>query len=231
LSGDLALIEDFARGDVYINLGERMGLVRPGMSPAEVKAVRQAVLKALLLAILFEKTARSIARDVPCPYREAVLHLHNFASTYPRLFAWLHNYVATAMERGWAENIIGFRAAFNVADPRERGHIARSAQNFVVQSSACACFQLTGLYLADFGADIRLPLHDAYLLNVPDDPKSLGEARAWVEAATEAATNQLFPGLAVKRDIEELHVFAKDGQQGSLVNWLASLEGELCGVP
>ena len=132
------------------------------------------------------------------------------------------------MERGWAENTIGFRAAFNAMSAAERGHVARACQNFPIQSSAAACFQLTGLYLADFGADIRLPVHDAYLLNVPDDPLAIAKVKQWVSAATTAATNQLFPGLAVKCDIEELDRFAKDGEEDSFDKWVAALEGELC---
>jgi DNA polymerase-1 len=228
LSGDEALMHDFATGDVYLNLGARMDLIKPGMSAAEAKRIRKTILKSLMLAILYGKSALSIARDIRCPYREALIHLHNFNHTYARLFAWLKNYVAVGMERGWAENVIGFRAAFNAISSKERGHVARACQNFPVQSSAAACFQLTGVYLADFGADIRLPIHDAYLLNVPDDPQAIAEVKSWVDAATTTATNQLFPGLAVKCDIEELHRFAKDGEEDSFDKWVAALEGELC---
>ena len=89
-----------------------------------------------------------------------------------------------------SQNAIGFRAAFNVSDERQRADIARSCQNFPIQSSAAACLQITGLHLAEYGADIRLPIHDADLLNVPDDPTAIVEARLQIEAATEAATNQ-----------------------------------------
>jgi DNA polymerase I-like protein with 3'-5' exonuclease and polymerase domains len=200
------------------------------MTQTEIKGIRNLILKPLMLAIIYGKGAASIARDVPCSYRDAVDHLNNFARAYPRIFAWLHSYVAQSMERGWAENIIGFRAAFNVVDPAERGHIARSCQNFPIQSSAAACFQLTGLHLADFGADIRLPLHDAYLINVPNDPKAIAEAIGWVDSATTAATNQLFPGLAVKLEKEVLRCFAKDGKTDSFASWVSALERDLCGA-
>lgn len=226
LSQDEGLMEDFSAKDVYVKLGVRMGLIRPEMSAPEVKSIRNRVLKSLMLAILYGKGAAAIARDVPCTYREAVMHLQTFSRTYSRLFAWLRHFVNIGLERGWAENIIGFRASFDVLSERERGHIARSCQNFPIQSSAAACFQLTGTYLDQFGADIRLPLHDAYLLNVPDDPKAIAEARGWVESATTTATNQLFPALAVKCDVEILNRFAKDGREDSFANWLASLEDQ-----
>jgi hypothetical protein len=38
----------------------------------------------------------------------------------------------------------------------------------------------------------------------------------------------LFPGLAVKCDIEDLERFAKDGEQDSFANWVQALEEELC---
>src|SRR5262249_15057055 len=159
-----------------------------------VRTIRSNVLKALMLSIIYGKGAVGIARDMPCSLEEAKLHLHHFARTYPRLVDWLRQYVAVSLQRGWAENGIGYRAAFNITDPRTRNHIARSCQNFPIQSSAAACFQLTGLHLADFGADLRLPLHDAYLINVPDDPRALRETREQINAAAGAATNQLFPG-------------------------------------
>lgn len=230
ISGDQALVEDFSDGDVYVNLGRRIGLVKPDMTAEQVKNVRKNILKSLMLAIIYGKSARSISRDIPCSYGAAVMHLANFASTYNRLFAWLRNYVAVSLERGWAENIIGFRAAFDVANPAERSHVARSCQNFPIQSSAAACFQATGLYLADLGADIRLPLHDAYLLNVLDEPHALAMGRAQVESATFHANNLIFPGLAVKREIEVLDRFAKDGKTNSFLNWVAELQRELCGV-
>lgn len=224
LSGDEGLVADFSNGDVYRNLGMRMGLLTPSMSAAQVRAIRNSVLKALMLSIIYGKSAVGIARDLPCSLHQAKLHLQQFERTYSRLFAWLKNYVSTALERGWAENVIGFRAAFNVRDPRSRSHVARSAQNFPVQSSAAACFQVTGVHLTDFGADVRLPMHDAYLLNVIDDPREFRQTREMIRASTTAANHQLFPGLAVKVDTEILNRFAKDGKEDSFTEWLTSLE-------
>ena len=222
-------MQDFTGGDVYLNSGRRMGFVLTSMSSEQIKTTRNKILKALMLAIIYAKGAASIARDIPCSLHEAAIHLHTFSQTYSQLFGWLRSYVATGMERGWAENIIGYRAAFNIADPCDRGHIARSCQNFPIQASAAACFQLTGVYLADFGADIRLPMHDAYLLNVPEDSQQIAEARICIAAATAAATDQLFPGLAVKCDVEVLDRFAKDGREDSLRELILALEEELCG--
>src|SRR5262249_10483147 len=150
--------------------------------------------------------------------------LARFEHAYPRLFRWLRAYVSESMARGWAENVIGFRAAFDVRDPGHRSHIARSCQNFPIQSSAAACFQVTGLHLAAYGAGVRLGTHAPYRFSVPADPGALAEARAQVAAATEAATHQLFPGLAVKRDVEVLGRFGKDGREDSLDVLLATLE-------
>jgi hypothetical protein len=108
--------------------------------------------------------------------------------------------------------------------------MARSCQNFVIQSSAAACFQITGVYLADFGADIRLPLHDAYLLNVRDDPRAIAEAREQVIAAATLANQKVFPGLNAKRDIEVLSRFAKDGNENSFQEWVGRLEEKTCGL-
>ena len=181
-----------------------------------------------MLAILYGKGAGSIARDLGHTTGEARVLLSNFQQTYPRLFGWLKSYVALSLERGWAENIIGFRAAFNIDDPRNRGHIARSCQNFPIQSSAAACFQLTGEYLHQFGSDIRLPLHDAYLINVPDDPQALADEQQRVISAMTLATEQLFPGLAIKHEIDILRCFAKDAQEDSLEKLLLELEVAGC---
>jgi DNA polymerase-1 len=231
LSKDPSLLYDFEHGDVYTNLGMRMGLITTHMTPEVIRPVRNNLLKALGLSILYAKTAVGLAQDLPCTLHEATLHLQMFRRTYPRVVAWLENYVAVCMEREWAENVIGFRACYKVLDPRSRNHMARSCQNFIIQSSAAACFQLTGLFLADFGGDIRLPLHDAYLLNVPNDPKALAEAKEQVVAATRAANEKLSPGLAVKRDLEVLSRFAKDGNQTSFDEWVRNLEGNPCGNP
>ncbi len=228
VSGDRGLMEDFATGDVYINLGLRLGLLTMAMSTDERKRIRNGILKSLMLAILYGKGARSIARDLGISLSEAMVMLLNFQRAYPRLFSWLKRFVALSLERGWAENIIGFRAAFNVRDRGERGHVARSCQNFPIQASAAACFQLTGLYLDQFGSDVRLPLHDAYLINAPDDPRLRAGEIERIESATNHATRQLFPGLAVKYDTDNLSCFAKDRKTDSLEKLLTSLEGVEC---
>jgi DNA polymerase I-like protein with 3'-5' exonuclease and polymerase domains len=232
LREDPGLLADFRDGDVYTNTGRRMGLVRDGMSPADVRAVRSGVIKGLMLSIIYGKSAGGIARDLPCRPHDAKIHLIRFEAAYPRLFRWLRSYVSQSMQRGWAENVIGFRAAFDVRDPTQQGHVARSCQNFPIQASAAACFQITGVHLADFGADIRLPMHDAYLLQVPDDPRAIANVKEQIKAATEAATKQLFPDLVVKQDTEVLARFAKDGDEQSLDRLIKSLEQEeeLCEV-
>jgi DNA polymerase I-like protein with 3'-5' exonuclease and polymerase domains len=224
VSGDSGLLDDFARGDVYINLGMRVGLLTPTMPAEERKRIRNSLLKALVLAVLFGKQARSIARDLGISLHDAMVMLLNFQREYPRLFSWLKRFVALSLERGWAENIIGFRAAFNIRDRSKRGHVARSCQNFPIQSSAAACFQLTGLYLGQFGSDIRLPMHDAYVINVPNNPQALADEHQRIISATTLATEQLFPGLAVKRDIDVLSCFAKDGKVNALEELLVELE-------
>jgi DNA polymerase I len=228
ISGDARLMTDFATGDVYVNLGRRLGLIQDSMSKLDQCRTRNGILKALMLAILYGKGASSISRDLGLSYGDAVVLLSTFQRTYPRLFQWLKRYVTTSLERGWAENIIGFRAAFNVREGHTPGHIARSCQNFPIQSSSAACFQLTGIYLAQFGSDIRLPLHDAYLINVPNDSRKLADEHRRIASATEIASNQLFPGLAVKRGVEELCCFAKDHNEGSLEALLIALEGDQC---
>jgi DNA polymerase-1 len=224
LSGDRALLNDFATDDIYVACGRRMGLLAHDTPPEEVRRLRSRLLKALVLSLIYGKEAAGLARDLHCSAHEARLHLHHFARTYPRLVAWLRHYVAVGLQRGWAENVIGYRAAFDVANPRSRNHVARSCQNFPIPAAADACFQVTGVHLADLGADLRLPMHDAYLINVPDDRKAVQELHAAVRAATREATQQLFPGLAVKVHTDELTRFAKDGQVNSFEELLAKLK-------
>ena len=224
VSGDDTLMSDFATGDVYVNLGLRLGLINNSMPESEKRRIRNGVLKSLMLAILYGMGVQSISKRLSLSHRDATVILSNFQRTYPRLFDWLKRFVAASLERGWAENIIGFRAAFNVPVGFSRGHIARSCQNFPIQSSAAACFQLTGVYLDQFGSDIRLPMHDAYLINVPDDPQAMADEHQRIASATTFANNQLFPGLAVKCDVHSLRCFAKDCNEKSLEALLTSLE-------
>jgi hypothetical protein len=62
------------------------------------------------------------------------------------------------------------------------------------------------------------------LINVADDQVARAEEHQRVMSATAIATEQLFPGLAVRRSIEFLRCFAKDGQEDSLEKFLAELE-------
>src|SRR5262249_24571733 len=192
LSGDSALIADFCGDDVYLGLGRRIGVITPGMSKAQARAVRKGLLKVLLLSIIYGRGAYGVARALGCTGHEARLHLAHFERTYPALVGWLRRYTAAGLERGWAENVIGLRAAFDAPPNWSGARVVGPAQTFVVQSPAAACFQLTGVSLDEFNCDIRLPIHDAYLLNVANDPLAIREEMAKVQGATEAATGQLF---------------------------------------
>src|SRR5262249_535475 len=112
LTGDEALLKDFSTADVYRSLGSRMGLLTRDMSEETIRKVPNSLLKALGLSLVYGKSAYGLARDLRCSLHEAELHLRQFASTYPRLCAWLKNYVVVALQRGWAENVVGYRAAF-----------------------------------------------------------------------------------------------------------------------
>jgi DNA polymerase I len=223
LSGDSRLLHDYLSGDVYTLAGRRMGLIRPGMTAAEVRTVRNGLLKALMLSVIYGKSTGGIARDLSCPLHEARTHLARFRQTYPRLFEWLQAYVGASLGQGWAENVVGYRAAFNVRDPTHRAHVARSCQNFPIQSSAAMCFQAVGLHLARYGADVRLGIHDSYILNVPHDPGVIARTEAQITAATEAAADEMFPGLPMRHNLEVLGRFASDGREGSLDELLTSL--------
>jgi DNA polymerase I-like protein with 3'-5' exonuclease and polymerase domains len=71
LSGDEGLLSDFADGDVYINLGRRMGLLTLGMDAKTVREIRKTLLKSLMLSIIYGKSAVGVARDLPCSLSEA----------------------------------------------------------------------------------------------------------------------------------------------------------------
>jgi len=227
LSKDAALWQDFMNGDVYINLGRRLGLLKPDSLDKEIRTVRKQ-MKVLMLAILYGKGVRSVAMDLGISYQQACAHMNNFRHAYSTLFAWLRAFVTKSLERGWAENLIGFRAAFDQLHGFSPGKLKRSCQNFPVQSAAAASFQLTGIYLTELGCDIRLPVHDAYLLNCINDRRVIADTRKKVISATGTAVDQLFPGLPPKRDIEVLNCFCKDGNEDSFEHWLTGVEAGAC---
>ncbi len=226
LSRDPNLLADFRAGDVYEQFGRQTGLITRGMSPAEAKVIRDRRLKQLFLAVLYGQSDVGLAASLGCPLPEAQAMLTQFAARYRRLTDWLHDQVTTSLGRGWAESVTGFRAAFTTSCPRDRGHVERSCQNFIIQASAAACFQATGVHLAAAGLDIRLGLHDGYLVNVPDDPVEIAHAQVAVRAAAGDAVAELFPGLPCNLQIEVLRRFAKGGNADSLDTMIQSLETE-----
>jgi hypothetical protein len=65
LSNYEALVKDFAGKDVYRGLGFRMGLLTADMSEERIRSIRTSILKALMLSIIYGKSAHGIARDLP----------------------------------------------------------------------------------------------------------------------------------------------------------------------
>lgn len=185
LSRDPHLLADFRAGDVYEQFGRRTGLITSGMSPAAVKDVRDRRVKGLFLAVLYGQSDVGLAASLGCSGHEAQDLLNQFAARYRRLTGWLHDQVTTSLSRGWAESVVGFRASFTASGGEGRGHLERSCRNFMVQASAAACYQAMGVHLSSAGLDVRMGLHDGYLICVPDDTAEIAHARAAVRAAAE----------------------------------------------
>lgn len=167
LSGDVKLIEAYNDGDLYTRLAEVL------FGDAEQRPIAKRIFLAFSYGMTPGRIASMIAGGAKTQVeRDAfAARITGFFDTFPHLAGYRARQQEVLLSEGYVESLMGNRRLRNTSgedlSPKEQ----RWAMNQPVQSTASLIFKeaLIGL-IAEFGIEpITLPIHDAVLLQFPDD--------------------------------------------------------------
>jgi DNA polymerase-1 len=203
LSKDPTLIDTFRRGeDVHDRTSrEIFGPLSP-IPPAEQRRIS----KMVNYALLYGKTAFSLAKDIGVSRKEAESFIEAYFARYPKVRTFIDETIATARETGHVRTLLG--RLRRLPDLRAKSfpvrmEAERQAMNTPVQGSAA---DLIKKAMVDLHRELRerklrsrliLQIHDELLLEVPEAEAE--KAKALVTEVMEGALKLDVPLVADAR--------------------------------
>jgi DNA polymerase-1 len=203
LSGDPTLIDTFRRGeDVHDRTSREIFGPLSAVPPAEQRRIS----KMVNYALLYGKTAFSLAKDIGVSRKEAESFIEAYFARYPKVRTFIDETIAKARETGQVRTLLG--RLRRLPDLRAKSfpvrmEAERQAMNTPVQGSAADLIKqaMVDLHreLASRAMRSRLILqiHDELLLEVPEGEAE--DARALVTEVMEGALKLDVPLVADAR--------------------------------
>jgi DNA polymerase-1 len=191
LSKDQTLVDTFRRGeDVHDRTSrEVFGPFSP-LAPDEQR--RRS--KMINYALLYGKTAFSLAKDIGVSQTEARVFIDAYFARYPSVRRFIDETIAQARQRGSVRTLLGRLRRLpdlHAKNPQVRMEAERQAINTPVQGSAADLIKKAMLDLAGelgrrrLAARLLLQIHDELLLEIPEAETE--EVRALVKTVMEGA--------------------------------------------
>jgi len=200
LSGDPTLIDTFRRGeDVHDRTSREIFGALSAIPPDE----QRRIAKMVNYALLYGKTAFSLAKDIGVSRKEAEAFIEAYFGRYPRVRIFIDDTIARARETGHVRTLLGRLRRLPDLKSKSfpvRMEAERQAMNTPVQGSAA---DLIKRAMIDLHREIRerkmqsrliLQIHDELLLEVPEAEAS--DAQKLVKRVMEGALQLDVPLVA-----------------------------------
>ena len=197
VSGDVAMMRDYAEGDPYVNFG-----IAVGMLPARSTKVSAAIthpgvrdqLKVACLAILYGmgpqllgprmNRSKAVAR--------ALIELHR--RRYHAFWDFAQRATDHLMRGGSLETTFGWHLhPSKFPNPR-------SIVNFPIQGNAAEILRIACMLATEAGIEVCMPVHDALLVNTPI--ATLEQTLADVKAIMAHASKAVLGGFEIRVGVE-----------------------------
>ena len=164
LSGDQALMHDYASGDVYHALAKLCGLTNdpdPMRWKKENPAIRQR-MKPLQLGINYGMGVPSLAKGLDRHPLVASAIIERHRQIYPRFWQWREDQVQAAMLSRRMETVFGWPLHLS-SSPNKR-----TLYNFPMQGNGAEMLRAAACRLCEAGIIPNMLVHDGILLEVRD---------------------------------------------------------------
>lgn len=195
LSGDSAMLEDYAAGDVYMAFAKRINLA-PADATKESHPDARSKAKTLVLGIGYGMSAWGLRSRLGSSEDEAALMISKYWSAYPDYDLWRRDLPAKMQVDGHLELADGWRL-FPVLDCN-----LRSVMNFPMQGTGANILRRACLDLFAVGVEMIGTNHDSIMIQA-----SVEEIDAQVSLTKQImikASEVLLNGHACRVDVEQV---------------------------
>jgi DNA polymerase I len=193
LSGDTAMIADYASGDPYLAFGKAIGAV-PADATKETHASERHLFKQCVLGIGFGMEERTLAQRTGLMPIEARDILRGHREAYSKFWCWSDAAVDHAMLHGSLNTVFGWHVHVGAnSNPR-------SLRNFPMQANAAEMMRIAATLATERGIEVCAPVHDAFLICAPLE--RLEADVAVVRAAMDEASRAVLDGFVVRTDVK-----------------------------
>jgi hypothetical protein len=161
LSGDQAMMADYASGDPYLMFAKHLHLVPADATKKTHPEIRESFKVALGLGAMYGAGPQTVATMIGQPTAYAVYLLQRHREKYAQFWAWRDAVVDHALLTGKLWTVFGW--VIHV----EGGANPRSLANFPMQSNAAEMLRLACILVTEAGINLCAPVHDALLIEGP----------------------------------------------------------------
>jgi len=195
-SGDTALMEAYASGDIYHQLGLMCGITTDTDARRWKKAhpEHRQQMKSLQLGISYGMGVRSLAKGLQRHRLIASEVIIRHKRAYPRFWEWRADMVESAMLTRKIESDLDGWPMHISTSPNQR-----TIYNFPMQSGGAEMLRLAANRLCDAGLTPSMLVHDGILLELPD-PRQVEQAIEIMRAAGIEACGGLEIGVDTEFD-------------------------------
>jgi hypothetical protein len=159
------MLELYRSGDPYLNFGKIVKLIPPDATreTSGVEAARDR-LKVLCLGIQYGMQTFTLATRLGVSEIEAheLLLLHR--GLLCQYWHWSEDWLHHSLDSGSMRTVFGWECATGIAEFNER-----SIRNWPIQSTCADLFRLAYVWGTRYGLTLVAPVHDAVLLEAPED--------------------------------------------------------------
>jgi DNA polymerase I-like protein with 3'-5' exonuclease and polymerase domains len=159
------MLELYCSGDPYLNFGKIVGQI-PSYAKRKdpgIEAIRER-LKVLCLGVQYGMQTSTLATRLGVSETEAhemLLHHRGLLSQY---WHWSEDWLHHSLNSGTMRTVFGWECTTGITEFNER-----SIRNWPVQSTCADMFRLAYVWGTRHGLALIAPVHDAVLLEAPED--------------------------------------------------------------
>ena len=156
---------DLYAGDPYLNFGKIVGLIPPDATrDTPGVAVIRDRLKVLCLGVQYGMQKSTLATRLGVSEIEAheLLQLHR--GLFSQYWHWSEDWLHHSLTSGMMKTVFGWQCATGITELN-----GRSIRNWPIQSTCADMFRLAYVWGTRHGLTLIAPVHDAVLLEAPED--------------------------------------------------------------
>ena len=159
------MLDLYETGDPYLNFGKTVDqIARDATRETPGVGAKREQLKVLCLGTQYSMQALTLSTRLGVSYLEAheMLRLHH--GLFSQYWAWSEDWLHHSLDSGMMRTVLGWQCATGISELN-----GRSIRNWPIQSTCADMFRLAYVWGTRHGLTLIAPVHDAVLLEAPED--------------------------------------------------------------